>query len=139
VEFIDRDTYYERRQSMEGFYRLSRNLPRGVLTVGLSDYYATIEPIGGSAVAGSDYSQNTFSASAGYRTPLFKRGQFGLASSYAHTRGNSQTREDYSVRLDYNLRYGKFLLAIESNVYWRVMEDQAFRQDFLHLRLTRFF
>ncbi|MDT8419048.1 MAG: hypothetical protein RQ754_01300 [Desulfuromonadales bacterium] len=133
LEYKNRRAYYEDRQSLEAFYQQALKVGRGVLSSGVGNYYAIIDP-----GVSREYWSNTFSFNSKYLAPVWKRASLSLLARYANTQSRSNDRDDFSLGFDFRHGYGKFMMTLDAKVDWRFIDDRSRREETLNLKLTRY-
>ncbi|PLX91916.1 MAG: hypothetical protein C0619_06925 [Desulfuromonas sp.] len=134
LEYENRQSTYEDRQSLEAFYQQAQRIIKGVLTTGVGNYYASIDPGG----AGEEYWTNTLSATSKYLTPVGRRASLALYGRYANTRSKASERDDITCGLNFRHGYGKLTMTLDAEVDWRFIGDVTRREETLFLKLTRY-
>jgi hypothetical protein len=137
VEYLYFDADYELRRSLRASMSYWQILAQGIATFGVQDTWSRIEA-NDSGGAFPDRNQNTFNINANWRKSIF-RGLLLLKGNYFNTRGDVLERDEVALGADYQLIYGKFSLALQSDVRWQFLEEQSMREEYLRMKVVRYF
>lgn len=137
-EYTNVDSDQDKHQTYQVFVRSMRNLSRGNLSLYASDSFTNTDPATYSSSTTST-ATNTLGCGGTYSTRIYGGTLMMLTAQYFNTMGDTPTRNDASLGAQFTWNYGKLDFSLLSQFNWRSLPGQTSQDEYIRLKVSRYF
>lgn len=137
-EYDNVDSDQDKHQTYQGFLRTMRNVDRGNVTLYVNDSFTNTDQASYSLNTSST-AINTLGCGGSYSTRIYGGTFMMLTAQFFNTMGDTPTRNDASLGANFNWSYGKLEFSLLSQFNWRSLPGQTSQDEYIRLKVSRYF
>lgn len=137
-EYNAADSDQDQHQAVTGFVRSQFGVGRGNLALYANDTYTNTEPNTFSSSQKANQ-VNSFGCGSVYTARIWHSVQMMLTGRYLNSSGDIPTRNDISLGADLSWSFGNMVASLVSQVNWRQVPGITTQDEYVRIKITRYF